>query len=193
MDPDAYASKFERKYVHEVYDLTARHFSASRRTRPWPCVASFLENTASGSLLADIGCGDGRYRTVNQNLQFICVDMSVPLLEVAMNRNGDEPLAPCECVSGNAMVIPLRDNSVDAAISVAVLHHLSTRQRRVAAVRELLRICRPGGRILVAVWAIGGSKPTRTELVPDMERPSNQAEGSETFVHWALDPRYLPS
>jgi len=49
--------------------------------------------------------------------------------------------------------LPYRDESFDAALSVAVIHHLATRDRRVRALRELARILRVGGRILITVWA----------------------------------------
>ena len=37
---------------------------------------------------------------------------------------------------------------------IAVLHHLSTPERRLAGLRELVRIIRPGGLVLVYVWAL---------------------------------------
>ena len=39
-------------------------------------------------------------------------------------------------------------------ICIAVIHHLSTVSRRLAALKELTRIVRPGGRILISVWAL---------------------------------------
>jgi SAM-dependent methyltransferase len=51
------------------------------------------------------------------------------------------------------MILVSRSNSLDACISVAVIHHLSTEQRRQRAVAELVRCVRPGGRVLVCVWA----------------------------------------
>lgn len=50
--------------------------------------------------------------------------------------------------------LPFRTNSFDAVISIAVIHHLSSQPRRQQAVRELLRVVREGGKILVYVWAM---------------------------------------
>ena len=41
----------------------------------------------------------------------------------------------------------------DAVISIAVIHHISTPERRLEALRELYRVARPGGVILVYVWS----------------------------------------
>lgn len=46
-----------------------------------------------------------------------------------------------------------RSNAFDACISVAVIHHLSTEERRANAIKELLRIVKPNGLVLIYVWA----------------------------------------
>ncbi len=38
-------------------------------------------------------------------------------------------------------------------MSVAVLHHLSTIERRQKAISELIRVTKPGGKIFIEVWA----------------------------------------
>jgi SAM-dependent methyltransferase len=37
--------------------------------------------------------------------------------------------------------------------SLAVIHHFATTERRVGAIRELARILRIGGRVIITVWA----------------------------------------
>jgi hypothetical protein len=53
-----------------------------------------------------------------------------------------------------ALCLYFRSNSFDVCICIAVIHHLSTAARRLAAIKELARIIRPGGRILISVWAL---------------------------------------
>ena len=62
-------------------------------------------------------------------------------------------LRGCVC-EGDATYVALRSGIFDAAISIAVLHHLSTVARRVKALSELVRIVRRGGRILVYAWSM---------------------------------------
>lgn len=50
--------------------------------------------------------------------------------------------------------LPFRDESFDAVLSVAVVHHFATTERRVGAIRELARILRIGGRVIITVWAL---------------------------------------
>ncbi len=80
----------------------------------------------------------------------IGIDRSAPLAQIAASRAAH---AGSVCI-GDANYVPLRAGIFDAALSIAVLHHLSTRARRLAALRQLTRIVRPGGRILVYAWSL---------------------------------------
>ncbi|WYZ37510.1 hypothetical protein EsH8_II_001016 [Colletotrichum jinshuiense] len=62
----------------------------------------------------------------------------------------------------DSLALPYRESAFDFAISIAVVHHLSTRQRRQAAVAALLAAVRPGtGKVLVYVWALEQSSSRR--------------------------------
>lgn len=61
------AWQLEREHVHRVYDLIARHFSSTRHS-PWPRIVEFLKALPSGSIVADIGCGNGKYLGINKEL-----------------------------------------------------------------------------------------------------------------------------
>ncbi|NWQ91653.1 ALKB8 protein, partial [Burhinus bistriatus] len=54
----------------------------------------------------------------------------------------------------DALSVPIRSGSCDACISIAVIHHFSTAERRLATIRELARLLRPGGTALIYVWAM---------------------------------------
>ena len=137
--------EIEKKYVHHVYDAIAPHFSATRFAK-WPKVAEFLNSLGSGSVVLDAGCGNGKYLGFNPDCFFIGCDISPPLIEICAGR-GHEVLV------ADAVNLPYRDNFGDAAISIAVLHHLSTDDRRRKAIEELIRVVRRGGLVLITVWA----------------------------------------
>ena len=66
-ESDKEALQLEQDYVHRVYEEIARHFSSTRHT-PWPHIVEFLKALPSGSLVADIGCGNGKYLGINKEL-----------------------------------------------------------------------------------------------------------------------------
>ncbi|XP_037534400.1 alkylated DNA repair protein alkB homolog 8 [Nematolebias whitei] len=139
------AARLEEEYVHRVYDAIASHFSSTRHT-PWPRVCHFLSSLAPSSVLADVGCGNGKYLGVNPQLVTVGCDRSSALVQICAERG-------FHAFVSDALSVPLRTASCDACISVAVIHHFSTQERRLAAVRELVRLLKPGGQGLVYVWA----------------------------------------
>lgn len=52
------------------------------------------------------------------------------------------------------LALPFREDSFDAVLSIAVVHHFATTERRVHALKELARILRIGGRLVISVWAM---------------------------------------
>ncbi|KAJ6730404.1 hypothetical protein OIU85_021221 [Salix viminalis] len=122
------------------------HFSSTRFAK-WPKVATFLNSLPSGSLVLDAGCGNGKYLGFNPDCTFVGCDISEPLIKICVDR-GHEVLV------ADAVNLPYRTGFGDAAISIAVLHHLSTENRRKRAINELVRAVKKGGLILITVWAV---------------------------------------
>jgi tRNA (uracil-5-)-methyltransferase TRM9 len=96
----------------------------------------------------DIGCGNGKYLTVNKEVFMIGSDRSSALINIARRHQ------PHSAVVGDILKLPHPPGVFDFAISIAVIHHLSTKERRVLAVREILATLRKSGQALVFVWAL---------------------------------------
>lgn len=74
-------------------------------------------------------------------------DTCLKLVEIAHDRHHE--VAVC-----NNLRLPYRDECFDAVISIGVIHHFASVKRRLRALQELGRILRPGGKMLVYVWAM---------------------------------------
>ncbi|SCV01120.1 LAME_0G14180g1_1 [Lachancea meyersii CBS 8951] len=138
----------EQEFVHEVYNEIASHFSQTRY-KPWPIVTKYLENQQTGGIGIDVGCGNGKYLDVNPNVFMIGSDRSWRLVEHAHERN-----THCNVLVADGLHLPHRDNSFDFAISIAVVHHWSTRERRVEAIAHILSKVKPAGTALIYCWAL---------------------------------------
>ncbi|KAF6149242.1 hypothetical protein GIB67_026098 [Kingdonia uniflora] len=136
----------EKKYVHCVYDAIAPHFSSTRYAK-WPKVATFLNSLPRGSIILDAGCGNGKYLGLNPDCFYIGCDISSSLISICEGKGHEVMVA-------DAVNLPYRAGFGDAAISIAVLHHLSTEDRRRKAINELVRTVRKGGLVLITVWAV---------------------------------------
>lgn len=58
------SAAIERAYVHEVYENCENE---SKNNSIRPKVAQFITNLDAGSIICDVGCGNGRYLTSGYN------------------------------------------------------------------------------------------------------------------------------
>ncbi|KAH8361150.1 hypothetical protein KR200_012203 [Drosophila serrata] len=142
-DASGRSAALERAYVHDVYEHCEEPTGPVR-----PRMAHFLAGLEPGSVVCDVGCGSGRYLTqCNPAICTIGVERCYRLSKVAHEKGGE--VALCDNLE-----LPFRDDSFDAVLSLAVVHHFATTERRVQALRELARILRIGGRVVITVWAL---------------------------------------
>ncbi|XP_037122815.1 alkylated DNA repair protein alkB homolog 8 [Syngnathus acus] len=163
------ATRLEEEYVHRVYDAIAPHFSSTRHT-PWPRVCHFLSSLSPGNVLVDVGCGNGKYLGVNPEAISVGCDRSSALVQICAQRG-------FQAFVSDALCVPLRTASCDACISIAVIHHFSTPERRLAAVKELVRLLKPGGHALIYVWAFEQEyKQQKSKYLKDYNARNNAVE-----------------
>lgn len=104
-----------------------------------------------GLRVADIGTGTGilALELAALGLDVIGIDRSEAMLETARQKwrsvASEEP-GQIEFCTGDAHELPLESASVDAAFAHMVLHSLENPER---AIREMARVVRPGGRIIL--------------------------------------------
>ncbi|KAJ4271663.1 tRNA methyltransferase, has a role in tRNA modification [Fusarium torreyae] len=161
---------YEATHVHAVYEAIAPHFSATRH-KPWPRVARFLLDQSPGSVGLDVGCGNGKYLRVNPALHIFGSDRSPALVQLARTElrrpreDGielDPRVSDVDVAVADGFDLPYRKGAVDFVICIAVIHHMSTRERRQAAITALLACATPGaGHVLIYVWALEQSSSRR--------------------------------
>lgn len=185
----------ELENVQRVYDAVARQWHGTRY-RAWSGVEDFVTKkcAARGALVADVGCGNGKNAPAvmragleRGGAQVIGCDFSMGLLEICANER-DANDGGSEVFAADAARLPLRSRVFDAALNVAVLHHVSTASRRFALVAETMRVLRVGGVALFYAWALeqetGGVSGHRFEsqdvLVPFHKRAEGTKKNKES-------------
>jgi ubiquinone/menaquinone biosynthesis C-methylase UbiE len=157
----------------DLRPCAAAYVSACRRK-----VLEFLP--PSGDRILDAGSGPIQYP---EYLEYshgfakrVCVDLSQRALEEAREKLGDRG----EYVRASLLELPFPDGAFDAAVSLHTIYHVESGQQE-KAVRELLRVLKPGARAVV-VYA----NPDR--LVARLKRLARRQEGPPPgpiyfFVH----------
>lgn len=107
-----------------------------------------------GTRLLDVACGAGQIAipAARAGVQVTGVDIATNLVEQARARAAREGL-PVRFDEGDAESLPYADASFDV-VTTLIGAMFAPRPERVAA--ELLRVCRPGGRIVMANWTPQG-------------------------------------
>jgi len=119
-------------YQHPRIDLQARVLD--------------LAAPAPGATVADVGCGNGAYLAELARRGFagrvLGLDLSPGMLAAARERSpGFAGL-----IAADATALPLPDGVADLTLAMHMLYHVPDPS---AAVRELRRVTRPGGRVVI--------------------------------------------
>lgn len=129
--------EFEQK--HGEYDVLGRRAYKQLLAR-----FGELVRPKKGQLCVDLGCGTGAFtrRLSVFELDLLGIDIS-PRSIARANQEGGGP----KYMTGDIMSVDLPSESADIAVFSGVLHHLPEPENRASALREALRILKPGGKV----------------------------------------------
>jgi len=136
--------------VRADYDAIAEHFSETR-TKPWPVMERFREFVKAGDRVLDVGCGNGRAYQLfaGMAIEYEGIDVSEELVRRARSLWRDQLV---NFRTGSVLALPYEDGDFDALMAVAVLHHVPSERYRLQALREMHRVLKPGGWLLMTNW-----------------------------------------
>ena len=143
-------------YLEEYYNnynedgrLLSRHGQVEYLTT-MKYIKECLEGSTNPNIL-EVGAGTGRYSVVlaKQGLKVTAVELIEHNLEVLKSKlDGTEPIT---ALQGNALNLSIfSDNSFDLTMLLGPMYHLYSKEEKLQALSEAVRVTKPGGYILVA-------------------------------------------
>ncbi len=144
-----------KKYAQKILEQNKKDYNAissmfsSARKFVWRDLIPLLDYTKIGDKVLDVGCGNGRLYEIfkGKSVDYIGIDNSEELIKIAKKTFSDVDFQEADIFK-----IPFPDNSFDKVYCIAVLHHIPSKQLRIEAIKELKRVLKPGGLLILTVW-----------------------------------------
>jgi SAM-dependent methyltransferase len=139
-----------------------------------------------GERVLDVAAGSGNaaLAAARRGAAAIATDFVEPLLDAARSRAETEGLE-VETRVADAQDLPFEDDSFDVVVSTFGVMFAPDQQR---AADELLRVCRPGGRIGLACWT-PTSLVAAQHIVIAQHAPPPPVAGMRVPMEWGTEPR----
>jgi ubiquinone/menaquinone biosynthesis C-methylase UbiE len=134
-----------------LYDVVTAILFAGRRRQAFRLLA-IAAGARPGDRILDVGCGTGFFvrllaEFVGPTGEVVGVDAAPEMVAHATARS--RSIANCKFDVGNADALAYPDGRFDLVVSSLTLHHLAA-QAQLPAVKEMRRLLRPGGKLLIA-------------------------------------------
>ena len=145
------------KKTQKDYNLIAEDFSRTR-TRIWDEIRFLFDSyLIEGDRVLDLGCGNGRYyETVKRKgVDYVGVDNSERLIKLAQKKHPGVRFQ-----TADALNLPFPDNYFDKVYSIAVLHRIPSREFRSQFLKEVKRVLKQEGFLILTVWKFHKRKKT---------------------------------
>jgi ubiquinone/menaquinone biosynthesis C-methylase UbiE len=152
-----------------VYELYAAYLFRGRRRSAFRALLA-ASGARPGDRVLDVGSGTGYFArllagVVGRDGAVEGIDASPEMVAYATRRA--RRLPNCRFQAGTAESLPHPDGRFDVVVSSFVIHHLP-HEVQLPALREMRRVLRPGGSLLVAEVPVGN----------DMGHPAPPLDGA---------------
>jgi ubiquinone/menaquinone biosynthesis C-methylase UbiE len=131
-----------------------------------------LSEVCKNDAVLDVACGPGMVACefAKHACHVTGIDITPAMIEQAEKRQNELKQENLAWTVGDAVPLPYADNSFSLVITRYSFHHLLAPEK---ALREMIRVCRPGGRVMVADVAMDPSKSEAYDRLEILRDPSH--------------------
>jgi ubiquinone/menaquinone biosynthesis C-methylase UbiE len=167
---DEHDAVVRRSFEHQTHLFTGEDSFFARRA---PSELAWLEPLSPHMIVLDVACGAAHAaeQVAPHVRQAVGLDLTPALLALGAERLRGAGIANVLLQEGDAARLPFLDASFDLVFCRSALHHFPDPAEPVA---EMARVCRPGGRVVVA----------------DVVAPDAQVRDRFDDLHRQIDPSH---
>lgn len=183
--------------THDIYNAIASDFSITRG-KWWHALDDFGKYVKAGDSILDLGCGNGRLAElfVDKDISYLGLDQSEELIKIAREKFKDYKNIKFEM--GDVTYLALPSKSFDVIFMLAVLHHLPSRDLRLAVLKEANKLLSSGGRMVISNWNIFRIRKYRSRMMDFRYKLSRGVWSiKDAFIPWKpigkMSQRYVHS
>lgn len=165
------------------YNLISKDFSNTRNL-VWPETRILEKHAKDGDRILDLGCGNGRLVELfkGKRIEYSGVDGAEKLIEIAKERYPEFDFQAADVLN-----LPFGPDNFDKIFSIAVLHHIPSRELRGQFIREAKRVLKPGGTLIITAWDLWGSFGSVMRILKFFFRKTfgkSRLDFKDVFVPW---------
>jgi len=180
MDKD-YAKKILEE-TRENYNIISQDFSRTRN-KFWEEMRFISKYVNDNERVLDLGCGNGRLYELFQDktIDYCGVDFSENLIEIAKKRYPQFKFQVAD-----ALNLPFPVDYFDKVFSIAVLHHIPSKELRLKFLQEVRRVLKSEGTLVLSVWHFNSFKNIKFFLKFLFLRIfyREKIDSGDTFIPW---------
>ena len=167
MDEAAHNQRILDQFTRQAVTFTDRHTQEDALQ-----LLLRASGVTSQDTVLDIGCGPGIVACAfaGHARHVTGLDLTPAMLEQAQARQEEMSLQNLTWVQGDVAELPFPDNSFSIVVTRYTFHHFLS---PAAVLAEMVRVCRPGGRVVVADVAPEAAKLSMYDRFETMRDPSH--------------------
>lgn len=160
--------------IVDQFTRQAEQFAASPTARSEDILERIVRLAAPqpSDAALDVACGPGvlACALAKQVLRAAGIDLTPAMLEQALRTQREQGLSNVEWTLGDVTAMPFADASFEVVTCRFAFHHFP---EPLSVLREMRRVCRPGGRVVVADSAPAAEKAAAFNAMEKMRDPSH--------------------
>jgi len=147
-----YAEYLLKKTIRD-YNLIAEDFARTRQFT-WD-IESLSQYVWDGEKILDLGCGNGRLLEIfkDKKIDYFGIDSSEKLIEIAKKK-----YHTAKFQVGDILNLSFPNNFFDKVFAIRILHHIPSHNFRLQLLKEIKRVLKPEGFLILTVWNVWRSK-----------------------------------